>query len=588
MRYNKLKKILALILTAAMIFTFAACSSAEAGTNTDQQTTTAEETTTEETTETTADDDMFTERDLAGTYDEAEAKNITLADGNSSTDVSGVTISGDTITITEDGVYVLSGTLTDGQIQVEADDSAKVQLVLKGVSITNNSSAAIYVKSADKVFITLAEGSENTLAVTGDYVQTDDNSVDAAIFSKDDLTINGSGALTVKAAYGHGVVSKDDLKITGGNITVEAAKKALSGNDSVRIADGDIKLISGTDSIHAEDSDKDIGLVYISGGNIEIESGDDGIHAHKDLIIDGGTITIKKSVEGLEGNTVTINDGTVDVTSSDDGINAAGDSTSGNKNDMMATDDSCMITINGGHVHVNAEGDGIDSNGNIEVNGGETYVEGPTNSGNGSIDTGGSGQAVINGGYFIATGSSGMAVNFSSESKQCAIMVNVNQATGTAELKDSEGNVLISSDTKKQYSNVLVSTPEIKDGGTYVISAGGNEQSITMNGTIYGEAGGMQGGRMQGGPGNFGQSGGPGNFGQNGDQGENSDDENSDQGRGPGNGGHGGGPGNFGQGGGPSGGPGNFNPGNGAQDGEQSNNDSQSDQASDDEGGIGV
>ncbi|MCR4709532.1 MAG: carbohydrate-binding domain-containing protein [Clostridiales bacterium] len=550
MRYNKLKKILALILTAAMIFTFAACSSAEAGTNTDQQTLTAEETTTEETTETTAADDMFTERDLAGTYDEAEAKNITLADGNSSTDASGVTISGDTVTITEDGVYVLSGTLTDGQIQVEADDSAKVQLVLKSVSITNDSSAAIYVKSADKVFITLAEGSENTLAVTGDYVQTDDNSVDAAIFSKDDLTINGSGALTVKAAYGHGVVSKDDLKITGGNITVEAAKKALSGNDSVRIADGDIKLISGTDSIHAEDSDKDIGLVYISGGNIEIESGDDGIHAHKDLIIDGGTITIKKSVEGLEGNTVTINDGTIDVTSSDDGINAAGDSISGNKNDMMATDDSCVITINGGYVHVDAEGDGIDSNGNIEINGGETYVEGPTNSGNGSIDTGGSGQAVINGGYFIATGSSGMAVNFSSESKQCAIMVNVNQTTGTAELKDSEGNVLISSDTKKQYSNVLVSTPEIKNGETYVISAGGNEQSVTMNGTIYGEAGGMQGG--------------PGNFGQ------------------------GGGPGNFGQGGGPSGGPGNFNPGSGAQDGEQSNNDSQSDQASDDEGGIGV
>ena len=540
-------------MTTAMIFTFAACSSAEAGTNIDQQTTTAEETTTEETTETTettAAEDMFTERDLAGTYDEAEAKNITLADGNPSTDASGVTISGDTITITEDGVYVLSGTLTDGQIQVEADDSAKVQLVLKGVSITNDSSAAIYVKSADKVFITLAEGSENTLAVTGDYVQTDDNSVDAAIFSKDDLTINGSGELTVKAAYGHGVVSKDDLKITGGNITVEAAKKALSGNDSVRIADGDIKLISGTDSIHAEDSDKDIGLVYISGGNIEIESGDDGIHAHKDLIIDGGTINIKKSVEGLEGNTVTINDGTVDVTSSDDGINAAGDSTSVNKNDMMATDDSCVITINGGYVHVDAEGDGIDSNGGIEINGGETYVEGPTNSGNGSIDIGGSGQAVINGGYFIATGSSGMAVNFSSESKQCAIMVNVNQTTGTAELKDSEGNVLISSDTKKQYSNVLVSTPEIKDGETYVISAGGNEQSVTMNGTIYGEAG-----RMQGSPGNFGQ---------------------------------GGGPGNFGQGGGPSGGPGNFGPGNGTQDGEQSNNDSQSDQASDDEGGIGV
>ena len=516
MHYNKLKKILALLLAVMMVFTFTACGStadASQGQFSEAVSDGTEDTTTETASSATLSD-MFTERDLDGTYEESEAQAITLKDGSSSTDASGVTMDGDTITISEEGVYVLSGTLTDGQILVEADDSAKVQLVLKGASISNDSSAPIYVKSGDKVFVTLAEGTENSLEVTGDYVQTDENTVDAAIFSKSDLTINGSGTLSVKTAYGHGVVSKDDLKITGGTITVESAKKALSGNDSVRIADGTITLVSGTDSIHAEDSDKDVGLIYIAGGNIQIRSGDDGIHAHKELVIDGGTITVTESVEALEGNTVTINGGIVDVTASDDGLNAAGDSTSNNGgNDIFATDTTCMITINGGKIHVNAEGDGIDSNGNIEINGGQTFVEGPTNSGNGSLDVGGSGQAVINGGYFIATGSSGMALNFSSDSKQCAIMVNVNQTTGKAELMDSDGKTILFLDTNKQYSNVLVSAPEITESGTYTISTGGTQQSITMSGSIYGEAGGFGGGQM-GGPGgmqgNGGQMGGPG------------------------------------------------------------------------------
>ncbi len=591
MHYNKMKKILALLMAILMIFTFAACGSTSADSATEQITEAASDGT-EDTTETTSSvtlSDMFTERDLDGTYDESEAQAITLADGSSSTDASGVTIDGDTIKITEEGVYVLSGTLTDGQIIVEAEDSAKVQLVLKGASISNDSSAPIYVKSGDKVFVTLAEGTENSLEVTGDYVQTDENTVDAAIFSKSDLTINGSGALSVKAAYGHGVVSKDDLKITGGTITVESAKKALSGNDSVRIADGTLTLVSGTDSIHAEDSDKDVGLIYIAGGNIQIKSGDDGIHAHKELVIDGGTITISESVEGLEGNTITINGGTIDVTSSDDGINAAGDSSSGDSssnkggNDMFATDTTCMITINGGQIHVNAEGDGIDSNGSIEINGGQTFVEGPTNSGNGILDTGGNGQAVINGGYFIATGSSGMAMNFSSASKQCAIMVNVNQTTGKAELIDSDGKTLIFLDTNKQYSNVLVSTPEITESGTYTISTGGTQQSITMSGSIYGEAGGFGGGfGGQGGmPGNGGFGGGRGSGNDqsqdNADGDQSQDDSDGDQsqnGNQGGFGGQGGMPGNGGFGGqmGGPGGPGQGGPGGHGQGGPGQSN----------------
>lgn len=190
-------------------------------------------------------DDMFTERDLDVGYDESSAVKINLADDSTTVTVgddtetdaskadetkaddsetdetkadesetnetenaaSGVYISGNIITITKEGTYVLSGALSEGQIVVDAD-SAKVQLVLDNADITCASSAAIYVKNADKAFITLAEGSENILMNTAEYEAIDDNNIDAVIFSKDDLTLNGKGTLTINSEYGHGIVSR--------------------------------------------------------------------------------------------------------------------------------------------------------------------------------------------------------------------------------------------------------------------------------------------------------------------------------------------------------------------------------------------
>ena len=546
-----MKKLAVLGLAACMTFSLAACQQAAAGDTTQKSATTSETTA-------AANSDMFTERDLSGDYDESSAVKISLSGSKASCDSSSVKIDGQTVTISSEGVYILSGSLSDGQIVVDADDQAKVQLVLDGAEITNDSTAAIYVKGGDKVFLTLADGSENKLSVTGAYEAIDDNNIDSVVYSKSDLTVNGSGSLTVTAKAGHGIVSKDDLKLTGGTVTVAAEKKALSGNDSVRIADGTYNLTSGTDAIHAEDSDKATGFVYISGGTLNIEAGDDAIHAHTDLTVDGGTINVTKSYEGLEGNTITVNAGEIDVTSSDDGFNAAGGNdgsgTTGSADpmaatdnsasteatgmgghggdDMFATDETCLIQINGGVIHINAEGDGIDSNGNIEITGGETYVEGPTNSGNGCIDTGGSGKATITGGYFIATGSSGMAVQFSEESTQGAILTNVNSTTGKAELKDSSGKSLISLDSSKQYSCIQVSTPDVKKGETYTLSAGGNDQSITMDSLIYGEAGGMVG---RGGHGNFDGGQAPGQNGQDGQM----PGQNDQNGQMPGQGGHG-------------------------------------------------
>lgn len=296
-------------------------------------------------------DDMFTDRDKEVGYDEDTATAITLSDNASSCDSSSVSISDNTITITDEGTYLLTGSLSDGQVIVNADDK-KVQLVLDSVDINCDTSAALYVKAADKVFVTLASDSENTLSNTNDFVAIDDNNIDAVIFSKDDLTLNGSGTLTVTAKYGHGIVSKDDLVITSGTYQITAAKHALSGQGSVRIADGILTLNAGTDGIHSENTDDDTkGLIYfangdisitadsdgfdaeetlqVDGGNIEVYAGDDGLHSDDDLIITAGTINVTKSYEGLEGMTVTIEDGDISVVSSDDGINASGDGSSG-------------------------------------------------------------------------------------------------------------------------------------------------------------------------------------------------------------------------------------------------------------------
>ena len=236
---------------------------------------------------------VFSDRDLAGTYDESAAIPITLNGDSVSCDYSSVAIDGGTITIAAEGVYLISGTLNDGQIIVNAGDTDKVQLVLAGADITSSTSAAIYALEADKVFITLAESTENTLTNGGEYIAIDDNNIDAVIFAKTDLTLNGSGSLTVNAQAGHGVVSKDELVITGGSYTITAASHGLSGKDSVAIADGTFAITSGKDGIHSENSDDtSLGWLYIQNGSFTIRSQGDAISAQGALQIDDGTFDL--------------------------------------------------------------------------------------------------------------------------------------------------------------------------------------------------------------------------------------------------------------------------------------------------------
>lgn len=496
-------------------------------------------------------EELFSDRDLDGSYDESSATRVTLSDAGSSADGSGVNVDGGTVTITSGGTYVISGSLASGQLVVDADGE-KVQLVLDGASVTCADSAALYVKSAKKVWVTLAEGSQNALSTTGDFVQADDNNVDGAVFSKEDLTFNGTGALEVACASGHGIVCKDALRLVSGEVSVVAARHAIQANDYVAVSGGTWALSAGTDGIHAENSDDaELGFIYIAGGALDIQAdsdgmdanyvlevdggsvsvaaGDDGLHAEYGLVVNGGDVTVSQSYEGLEGSTVTITGGIIDVTASDDGINAAGVPTGESDSSsegaaaqpvdgaqpgengaqpgggMDDYDSTAQVTITGGSVSVLAGGDGIDSNGDLTVTGGTTYVSGPTSDGDGSLDFPGTG--TVTGGVVMCAGSSGMAQNFSAAEGQGSLLVDASGSAGDeVSLTDANGTVLASFTARASYACVLVTAPGVEDGGTYTLSYGTNQTQVTMDGSVYTSVtGGM--GQGQGGMGGPGQDG---------------------------------------------------------------------------------
>jgi|GEM_PF-544426 len=322
--------------------------------------------------------DLFSKRDLAQTADTSEAQTLTVADGG-------------TITITEAGVYIIKGTAKNCTITVNADSSAKVQLVLDGVSITNDDFPAIYVISADKCFITTTD-STNTLAVTGQFRADGDTNTDAVIFSKDDLVLNGVGTLNITSSYANGISGKDDIKITGGTYNITTAKDSIEAHDSIRICGGTFTINSKKDGLHCEnDEDGSVGWIYISDGTFRITASSDGIQATTILQIDGGTLDITAS-EGLEATYVQINGGKISISASDDGINASRKSTA------ISTP---TIEFNGGETAIvmgQGDTDGVDANGNIYVNGGTVSV-----TGNSAFDYDGVGQ--INGGTVIVNGS---------------------------------------------------------------------------------------------------------------------------------------------------------------------------------------
>jgi hypothetical protein len=249
-----MKKLLTFLLLTIMIVSLTACSGTASAASTSQTVTTASDSL-----EPASQDQAVISTPIASDYDpndlsvSVEDANTTLIKLNGNfvvVDGNGASLDGRIVTITGAGVYEIQGVLNDGQIFVDTQDAETVTLILNDANITNNTSAPIYVANADKVVITLADGTQNVMTdATTYYYPDEDDEPNAAIFSNDDLTINGSGALTVNANYNNGIASDDDLKIFSGTITVNAIHDGIKGKDSVSIKDGVITVNAGADGI---------------------------------------------------------------------------------------------------------------------------------------------------------------------------------------------------------------------------------------------------------------------------------------------------------------------------------------------------
>ncbi|MDD6800477.1 MAG: carbohydrate-binding domain-containing protein [Firmicutes bacterium] len=285
---------------------------------------------------------------------------------------------------------------------------------------------------------------------------------------------------------------------SGMKVGSDVSAKGIKAGGLISISSGIYQLNCSDDAVHSNES------VLITGGEFEISSGDDGIHADKNVCVEAGTIVINKCYEGIEGSVIEISGGEISICSSDDGLNAAGgadQSGFGGKWNMFGgSSDSSdyYLKISGGRIFIDASGDGADSNGDFFVSGGELYISGPSSNGNGAIDY--NGNAEISGGVVVAAGSSGMSQNFGNNSTQGSIMLNLGSNTsGEISLSESDGKVLVSFVPTRNYSNVVISCPELKIGGSYTVAAGSQTESITLSSLIYGGSSGMPGGGWQGG-----------------------------------------------------------------------------------------
>lgn len=296
----------------------------------------------------------LTNNDLTYDYDRSSAKEVSEAE--------------DIIKITAEGTYIVTGKHT--QIVVSAPDTAKIKIVLQNATIENTSGPAIYITAADKVFITALEGTENTVSDGVEYSsEYTGSNVDAAIFSRADLTLNGAGSLTVRGNLKCGIASKDDLVICGLTLNVTSAGRGIEGKDCVKCSGADITVNAGGDGIKSTNTeDENRGYVYIESGSFNITAQNDGIEAETALQIKDGDFTIKTG------------GGSQNAATHSEGFNmkgfspSAGTQTADTTESAKALKSSSLITIDGGNFNIDSADDAIHSNSDAEINGGNIVI----------------------------------------------------------------------------------------------------------------------------------------------------------------------------------------------------------------------
>ncbi len=392
----------------------------------------------------TEEDINFKDSDTETDYTASSYVTITGSGDSASADsTDGVVISGGDVTITAEGTYVLEGNF-NGSITVTAAEDAKVWIVLNGVTITAEDGPAINVTEADKVTITLADGTTNKAE---DSSLRTDETLEAAVYSTSDLVFNGSGSLEVTGNFADAIHGTDDVRIISGTYAVNAVRHGIAGKDRLEIADGSFTISAGGMGLKATNKEEaELGFIYIAGGTFDItaaddgvhaetavwitdgeltvSSGDDGIHAEETMVLDGGTITVTDSEEGLEAGEIWLNGATVDVQASDDGINAAAgsDSTSDGEFNAAAgsgsTSDGEFNTAAGSDSTSDGEFNtaaGSDSTSDGEFNsamGSGSDFGPPAFAGAGGMQSSSSGYLYINGGTVtVNAGGDGLDAN---------------------------------------------------------------------------------------------------------------------------------------------------------------------------------
>ena len=304
--------------------------------------------------------------DLTISTIDADTTLINLQGDTATVEGSGVTVEGTVVTITAGGTYALEGTLY-GQVFVETEDEDTVFVLLNGVDITNSTGSPIFVSNAEKIVLTLAENTKNTIRDGDTYAELDESDEpDAALFSKDDLTINGAGELIIEAKYNNGIASKNDLLIVSGMISVTSVNDGIKAKDSITILDGVVTVNASADGIETTNADEEgKGTILIEGGTLNITAELDGIHAQTILQINGGSLNIVTG--GGAQNNSTQGGSIWGERLNDNPVETATDSAKGLKAGLA-------LTIAGGTCSINSADDSLHSNGTITLYGGDMIL----------------------------------------------------------------------------------------------------------------------------------------------------------------------------------------------------------------------
>lgn len=463
----------------------------------------------------------FSANDLDARWDTSRATVVTLDGTEADISGDGVYVLDGDVVFAKSGYYRVTGQYTGGRLVVRAKNTAKLWIMLDGVDLRVKEGSAIWVEKAYKVFLTLPDGTENYLengaAEASDHTSRlgllGDGAVSAVIYSREDLTINGSGSLKLEANAGHGIKGKDDLVIANSSLAIRAEKDGINVNDRIQLTGVTLDITSGGDGI---DQDNEGGYFYLESGALAIDAGDDainaegditvmdgelaltagddGLHAENHLTVNGGDIQIENCFEGLEACQITLNGGNIAIYPVDDGLNAveplsAETAEALGSETAVARKDSSSIVITGGSLSVinkiGRSADGLDSNGDIRISGGTVMISLANYGSNNAIDYGleNGGVCEITGGNVIACGSYTKAekvaatgqgsyfyTNFAGVKKKSLVIV-----------KDMAGHMVKSWFVPCSFSSMFFTAPELQNGVSYVLEVDGQEQEITCD-----------------------------------------------------------------------------------------------------------